>query len=162
MHARVSRKIQRHNPRVAAHGHLRDIAPRLRSRGADAGAHARSWARFEGGELVLLAFRPPVPGDPRVLARQTNDPRVKGAVQSDVPIVVASKTSDSIASASNLAIVPYGDGEIVLRRQAGSKAEIISHYFRGAPTRNQATIENGQLKLTARERNSSGRTAGMD
>jgi hypothetical protein len=120
------------------------------------GAHARSWARFEGGQLVLFAFRPPVPGDPRVLARQTNDPRVKGAVQSNVPIVVASKTSDSIASASNLAIVPYGDGEILLRRQAGSKAEIISHYFRGAPTRNQARIENGELKLTARVRNSAG------
>ena len=120
------------------------------------GAHARSWARFEAGQLVLLAFRPPVPGDPRVLARQTNDPRVKGAVQSNVPLVVASKTSDSIASGSNLAIVPYGDAEIVLRRQVGSKAEITSHYFRTVPTRNQATIENGELKITARERNTSG------
>jgi hypothetical protein len=120
------------------------------------GAHARSWARFEAGQLVLLAFRPPVPGDPRALARQTNDARVKGAVQSNVPLVVASKTNDSIASSGNLAIVPYGDGEVVLRRQVGSKAEIISHYFGGAPTRNQATIEKGELKITARERNSAG------
>jgi hypothetical protein len=120
------------------------------------GAHARSWARFESGQLVLLAFRPPIPGDPRALARQTNDPRVKGAVQSNFPLVVASKTSDSIASGGNLAIVPYGDGEIVIRRQVGSKAEIISHYFREAPTTNQATIENGELKITARERNSTG------
>jgi hypothetical protein len=120
------------------------------------GAHARSWARFEAGQLVLLAFRPPVLGDPRALARQTNDARVKGAVQSNIPLVVASKTSDSIASSGNLAIVPYGDGEVVLRRHAGSKAEIISHYFREAPTRNQATIENGELKITMRARNSAG------
>lgn len=104
------------------------------------GAHARSWARIEAGQLVLLAFRPPVPGDLRVLARQSDDPRVKGAVQSSVPVVVASKTGDSIASSGNLAMVPYGGGEIVLRRSLGAKAEIISHYFGGAVTRNQAPI----------------------
>ena len=122
------------------------------------GAHARSWARFEAGQLVLLAFRPPVAGNPRPLARQTDDPRVKGAVQSSVPLLVASKTGDSISSSGNLAIVPYGDGEIVLRRQFGNKAEIISHYFRDAVTTNQASIENGELKITTRERNPAGRS----
>jgi hypothetical protein len=124
--------------------------------GPTLGAHARSWARFEAGQLVVLAFRPPVPGDPRPLARQTDDPRVKGAVQSNVPLVVASKTGDSIASSGNLAIVPYGDAEVVLRRQLGRKAEIISHYFGAAPIRSQGMIENGQLKISARERNPAG------
>src|ERR1039458_7892574 len=80
------------------------------------GAHARSWARIEAGQLVLLAFRPPVPSDYRPLARQTDDPRVKGAVLSSTPVAVASKTGDSIASSGNLAIVPYGDGEIEIGR----------------------------------------------
>ena len=121
------------------------------------GAHARSWARIEAGQLVLLAFRPPVPGDSRPLARQTDDPRVKGAVLSSTPVVVASKTGDSIASSGNLAIVPYGDGEIVIRRQSGTKAEIISHYFGETATRSHASIENGQLKITVLERNPAGK-----
>ena len=124
---------------------------------ATLGAHARSWARFEAGQLVLLAFRPPIPGDPRILARQTDDPRVKGTVRSSVPVVVASKTGDSIVSGGNLAIVPYGGGEIVIRRNLGTKAEIVSHYFGEAVTRSQATIANGELKIDAVERNASGK-----
>ena len=120
------------------------------------GAHARSWARIEAGQLVLLAFRPPMPGDPRTLARQTDDPRVKGAVQSSIPVVVASKTGDSISASSSLAIVPYGNGEIVLRRQFGSKAEIISHYFGEAVTKGEVTIANGELKVSVHERNPTG------
>ncbi len=125
--------------------------------GPTLGAHARSWARFEAGQLVLLAFRPPVPGDPRPLARQTDDPRIKGAVLSGAPVIVASKTGDSIASSGNLAIVPYGDGQIVLRREFGSKAEIISHYFGGAVTTNQVSIAKDELKITACERNPAGK-----
>jgi hypothetical protein len=121
------------------------------------GAHARSWARIEAGQLVLFAFRPPVPGDFRPLARQTDDPRVKGAVQCGVPVVVASKTGDSIASSGNLAIVPYGDGEIVLRRNLGTTAEIISHYFGDAVTKSRAPIENGQLRISALQRNPTGK-----
>lgn len=120
------------------------------------GARPRSWARFESGQLVLLAFRPPVPGEPRPLARRTLDPRVEGAVQCSVPVVVASKTGDGIASSGNLAIVSCGNSEIVLRRQLGSKAEIVSHYFGGSLVNSRATIENGELKLTARERNEAG------
>jgi hypothetical protein len=124
--------------------------------GSTLGAHARSWARIEAGQLVLLAFRPPVPGNFRPLARQTDDKRVTGAVQASAPVVVASKTGDNIGSSSNLAVVPYGDGEIVLRRQSGTKAEIVSHYFGEAVTRSHASIENGQLKITARQRKLNG------
>jgi hypothetical protein len=121
------------------------------------GAHARSWARFEAGQLVLLAFRPPIPGDYRLLARQTDDLRVKGAIRCSVPVVVASKTGDSIASSGNLAVVPYGGGEIVIRRSLGTKAEIVSHYFGEAVTRGQVAIANGELKIDAVERDTAGK-----
>ena len=121
------------------------------------GAHARSWARIEAGQLVLLAFRPPVPGDPRPLAHQTDDPRIKGAVQSGVPAVVASKTGDSIASSDHLAVVPYGGGEIVVRRDFGTHAEIVSHYFGEEIRRSEATIRNGELKFAVLERSPAGK-----
>lgn len=121
------------------------------------GAHARSWARLEAGQLVLLAFRPPVPGDPRPLARLTEDTRISSAVQSAVPVVVASKTGDSIASSGNLAVVPYGGGEIVVRRSSGTNAEIISHYFGEETTRTEASIQNGELKFVALERSPAGK-----
>ena len=121
------------------------------------GAHARTWARLEAGQLVLLAYRPPVPGDPRMLARQTDDPRVKGAVVCAMPVVVASRTGDGIASSGDLAMVPYGAGEVVLRRSLGTKAEIVSHYFGGEVTRSQAPIEDGELKVSAQERNAEGK-----
>ena len=62
MHPRVRGKIQRPDPRVADYRYFRDTAPGLHSRSAYAGAHARSWARIEAGQLVLLAYRPPVAG----------------------------------------------------------------------------------------------------
>jgi len=129
-----------------------DYAPE----GPTLGAHTRSWARIEAGRLVLLAFRPPVPGDSWPLARQTDDKRVKGAVQASAPLLVASKTGDDISSSSTLAVVPYADGEIVLRRRAGTKAEVISHYFGEIVTKDQVPIENGQLKITVRQRNLAG------
>jgi hypothetical protein len=74
-----------------------------------------------------------------------------------MPVVVASKSGDSIASSGSLALVPYGDGEIVLRRRSGTNAEIISHYFGDAATKSRAPIENGQLKIVALQRNPSGK-----
>jgi hypothetical protein len=124
--------------------------------GPTLGAHAWSWARFEDQKLVLLAYRPSVPGVARPLSRPIDDPRVKGAVRSNVPVLVASKSSDDIASSRDLAIVPYGDSEVVVRRESAGNAKITSHYFGGATSRGQVAIENGQLKITARERNPAG------
>ena len=86
------------------------------------GAHARSWARFESGQLVLLAWRPPVPGEENPLMQtKAVDARVTDAVHSRVPVVVASKTAESIARSSQLAIAPYGSGEISILRKQGEK-----------------------------------------
>jgi len=121
------------------------------------GAHARSWARFEGGQLVLLAWRPPVRGEENPLMQpKAPDPRVKDAVHSSVSVVVASKTGESIARSGKLAIAPYGGGEISIRREQGKQAEILSHYFGDTVTRSQASIEGGRLKLVAEERNPAG------
>jgi hypothetical protein len=122
------------------------------------GAHARSWARFEDGQLVLLAWRPPVRGEENPLMQPTPaDPRVRDAVHSSVPVVVASKTGESIARSGQLAIAPYGGGEISIRRQEGKQTEILSHYFGDTVTTSRATIEDGWLKLVVEERNSAGK-----
>jgi hypothetical protein len=44
------------------------------------GAHARSWARMEGGQLVLLAYRPPVAGEPDALASKSSDVVIADAI----------------------------------------------------------------------------------
>ncbi len=122
------------------------------------GAHARSWARFEEGQLVLLAQRPPEPGVVNPLWQPAEiDRRVKDAVQAAVPVVVASKTAESLARAATLAVVPYGGGEVVIRREQGTRAEIRSHYLGGAVGVEHAPVEGGRLKLTVAERDGAGK-----
>ncbi len=118
------------------------------------GARARSWARMEEGQLVLLAYRPPVPGERDPLASRSVVPGVENAVQSNVPVVVSSQVREGITRGGKLAVVPYGSGEIVIRREQGREASIISHYFGGTVVKSQSVIENGQLKITAQDRNS--------
>lgn len=122
------------------------------------GAHARSWARFEGGNLVLLAYRPPTAGEQATLSSTREvDSRVKGVLSAAAPVVVASRTSQSILSSDRLAVVPQGGGEIVLRRPSGNSAEVLSHYFGGVVERGGASIEAGQLKLNAKMQNREGK-----
>ena len=105
---------------------------------------------MEGGELVLLAYRPPAMGEASPLASALTDTRVKGAVQSHVPVVVAAKGSGGIARSGELAVVPYESGEIVVRRDRGTKALAISHYFGGATVRHETAISGGALKIAAK------------
>ena len=122
------------------------------------GAHARSWARFEDGQLVLLAWRPPVRGEENLLMHSKSvDPRVENAVRSSVPVVVASKTRESITRSNELAIVSYGSGEIILRRQQGKQAAITSHYFGETAAQSEAPIADGYLKVSAEARNAAGK-----
>jgi len=115
------------------------------------GAHARSWARFEGGQLVLLAWRPPMAGQETSLSSTRElDARVKGVLQAAAPVVVASTTSQSILRSEGLAVVPQAGGELLLRRSSGKTADILSHYFGGAVERTQTSIAAGQLRLNPR------------
>jgi len=115
---------------------------------ASLGAHARSWARFEGGNLVLLAWRPFGPDEESSLATNLNDPRIKDAVRSTAPVIVASRDSYAISRSSSLGIVFYGGGTIDIRRTHGTRAAIVSHYFGGATSATQAVIADGRLKFT--------------
>ncbi len=120
------------------------------------GAHVRSWARLEGGQLVLFAYRPPVAGEEYALAEKTKDPRIEDVIAAGAPVIVSSRTAESIVHSSALAVVAYGPGEVVLRRASGKKAVILSHYLGGAMTRETSGIEDGQLKLRPVNRNFDG------
>jgi hypothetical protein len=113
------------------------------------GAHARSWARFEGGQLVLLAYRPVPPGEENLLADYVGDPRVKDVIRCNFPVVVSSAGANGIAHSSSLAIVPYASGDITIRREQGGRAMIVSHYFGGSVTSSEASIVNGLLTVSA-------------
>jgi hypothetical protein len=118
------------------------------------GAHARSWARIEDGQLVLLAWRPPIPGEENLTADASPvDPRVKDAIRSTVPVVVSSRTNEAIQRSSHLAIVSYGPGEITLKREQGRNARITSHYFGGSSTKSNVAISNGQLSFSVTTEN---------
>jgi hypothetical protein len=111
------------------------------------GAHARSWARLEGGQLVLLAYRPAAPGEEYALAEKASDPRIKDVVSASAPVIVSSRTAEGIVHSKSLAIVTYAPGEISIRRDSGKKAIILSHYLGGATERAAVDIKEGQLKL---------------
>ena len=121
------------------------------------GAHPRSWARFEGERLVLVAKRPPVPWDATSSTRGSDDPRIMDAVRCDVPVVVASRTREGIAETQSLAIVPYGSAAVMVKRTTGKKAELIFHYLGGHfETGPAVQIADGVMKVAVRERNASG------
>jgi len=115
---------------------------------ASLGAHARSWARFEGGNLVLLAWRPYGADEESPLAANLSDSRIKDAVRSAAPVIVASRDSYAITRSSSLAIVFYGGGTVDIRRTHGIRAAIVSHYFGGPTIANEAAIANGRLNFT--------------
>ncbi len=120
------------------------------------GAHARSWARLEGGQLVLLAYRPALPGEENALVARTDDPRIQDAIAASAPVIVSSRTPESIVHSGSLAVVTYAPGEISIRRDSGKKAQIVSHYLGGTTERQTALVENGRLTLHPSIRNAAG------
>ena len=78
-------------------------------------------------------------------------------VHSSVPVVIASRGSEGITRSGILAIVPYGSGEIVIRRQQGKQAEVISHYFGDSAVPGKASVEGGLLRITTADRDSAGK-----
>jgi hypothetical protein len=115
---------------------------------ATRGAHTRSWVRLEGEKPVLLAIRPAMPGGTETIAAHRNASPLRELVQTDVPVVVASQTSDDVTQTTRLAVVPYAPGRVSIARKSGQRASVILHYFKGATSRSQARIEDGRLVLT--------------
>ena len=118
------------------------------------GAHARSWARFEADELVLLAHRPADPGNlfpPQERSTSRNARRLKRAqiaLQASMPVVVASGTADGIEHATKLALAACGSGEVLLRRASTQSATLLFHYLDGSTTKQTATVNDHLLRLS--------------
>ena len=120
--------------------------------GATRGAHSPSWARFENGDLVGVALRT------RRLNGQCGSAKFRGIVQTSASVAAASKTSDGMATASKMAVVPYGEGELVIQRSGGqtSQAAVTEHYFGGKSKESRIEIREGTLRLPLRERDEEG------
>ncbi len=118
--------------------------------GPERGPHIPSWARIEIGEVVLVALRQ------YGFDGRRGSGKFRDLVSTSATVVVASKTNDGIASASHLAIVPYGEGEVILRRSGGTKATLTEHYFGGGKSTLELSIENGKLRVPLRERSADG------
>ena len=112
------------------------------------GARSPSWARLENKEVVLLALRSRTSLAGKVSTRFTD------LAETSASVVVASKTAEGINRTSRLAVVPYGDGQLKIRRTgaASSTAELIEHAW-GDRTGSKVTvtIENGTLTIPLRE-----------
>jgi hypothetical protein len=116
------------------------------------GAHSSSWARFERGELVGVALRT------RRLNGQLGPAKFRDIVQTSASVVAVSKTSDSITTATKLALVPYGEGELVIQRsdRQSTEAAVTEHYFGGNSKKSRVEIREGMLRLPLRERDENG------
>jgi hypothetical protein len=116
------------------------------------GAHTSSWARFESAELVGVALRT------HRLDGREGPVKFRDIVQTSASVVAASKTSDGIARTTKLAVVPYGEGELVIQRSDGqtSEAAVTEHYFGGNSKESRIEIREGTLRLPLRERDEKG------
>jgi hypothetical protein len=120
--------------------------------GAARGCHSSSWARFEDGELVALALRA------HRIDGGKGSGKFREVAQTTASVVVASKTREGIARATKLAVVPYGEGELTIKREveASASASMTEHYFGGGSKARSLTVENGHLRVPLRERSEGG------
>lgn len=116
--------------------------------GVARGCHSSSWARFENGELVSVALRAH-----RIDGRMGSG-RFREVVRTTASVVVASKTDEALAKASKLAVIPYGEGELIIQREnrQASFAQVKQHSFGGGLTESRMAIEEGVVHLPLRER----------
>ena len=117
------------------------------------GGRALSWARFENNEVVLLALRH------GGFLEDERPGEFEDLVVATASVVVASRTDEGIQRASRLAVVPYGDGELRIRRPAddGKQAEIIEHSWGDrAEKKAGVSVEKGKLVIPLRERTEQG------
>ena len=69
-------------------------------------------------------------------------------------MVVAARSNESIGRAPQLGVVPYGDGELTLNREAAAtaSAQATEHYFGGSHQTKPLAFEKGYLRVPLRER----------
>ena len=113
------------------------------------GARASSWARFEEGKFVGVALRA------YRLDGRPGSRKFGGIVETTASVVVASKTSEDLSHANELAVVPYGDGELTIQRAGKGQvsAQAMTHYFDGSADERCIEIHDGLLPVPLRESN---------
>jgi hypothetical protein len=112
------------------------------------GAHASSWARWENGQIVLVALRK------QRLDGSAGSGKFRDLVSTTASVVVAARSKESIGRAPQLGVVPYGDGELTLNREAAAtvSAQATEHYFGGSHQTKPLAFEKGYLRVPLRER----------
>jgi len=113
--------------------------------GGSGGARSSSWARFEGGQLVLAALR-----------HATSSEGLSGQnlpLTSTVSTVVASLTELAIDASASVGVVPFGAGALTLSGPAHCRsAEVAIHTLGGGTRRHSAALDDGELRLELSER----------
>jgi hypothetical protein len=115
-------------------------------------AHTASWARYENGELVGVALRT------RRWDGRSASSKLRDVVETSAPVVVVSKTDAGLAQAAKLAVVPYGEGQLVIHRkgQPATSASAVEHSFGRNTKEGHIEIRDGALLLPLRERDEKG------
>jgi hypothetical protein len=116
------------------------------------GAHASSWARLENGEVVLVALRK------ERLDGRPGMGKFRDLVSTTASVVVAARSEGSIAQATQIGVVPYGDGELILRRAAAesTSTQATEHYHGGGQRPLHVAAEDGHWRIPLRERADNG------
>ena len=82
--------------------------------------------------------------------------KFKDLISTNASVVVSARSNSSIARATQLGVVPYGDGELNVKLEAGASAQATEHYFGGAHQTKPLTFEKGSLRVPLRERTEDG------
>jgi hypothetical protein len=115
------------------------------------GAHTSSWARLENGEVMLVALRE------RRLDGRKGAGQFRDLIHSSTSVVVASKTNQGIEKTSQLAVVPFGEGDLILKRTGGIQSfRVTEHFFGGGKKTSPLIVQSGRLRLPLREKATSG------
>lgn len=130
--------------------------PTVRPEAPARGAHSKSWARLENGKVTLVAQRPLSFDDGDMLDRHPIDPRIDGLVTTTVPVVVSSKTGESISASKHLAVVGCAQGKVSIKRTSGRVATITTHCFGGKTSQTSKSIQNGALTLDLNRKDATG------
>ncbi len=110
-------------------------------------ARTSSWVRREQGQVTLVALRQ------HRLDGSESSGCYGDLLTTTASVIVSSKTQEGITRASKLAVVPYGDGNLAIRRELtkSPSAEVRVHAFDGGTSIYQARIRDGWLPLQFRE-----------
>jgi hypothetical protein len=94
-----------------------------------------SWERIENGKTVLLALR-----THQFDGKRTPN-QYKDILHTNIMLILASLTDDSIADADHIGIVPFDDGHCAIKNKHTS-ANIIEHYLGGQTSKTQVKFES--------------------